>query len=346
MKIFYGVQGTGNGHITRARAMAQKLKEREVNVDWMFTGRPRESFFDMEVFGSYLWNEGLSFSVSQGRIQYINTAISNDLWTFMRDVRALDLKGYDLVITDFEPVTAWAAKVQGVKAVGISHQYSFNYNIPISGAGLLDLGILRYFAPVSVGLGVHWHHFDSPILPPIIEVQKLDYQKNPRKIIVYLPFEDLKTVIAILKEFKGFEFHIYGQVDSFDLEDKFENIKVRRLSRPEFSNDFADCEGVIANAGFMLASESLHAGKKLLVKPLHGQVEQLSNALALTRLGFAEVMNEFDARKIEIWLNQKSRTLIRFPDVAGAVADWLLHGSLTIKQSWIKDIWRQCERIV
>src|SRR5690606_32265718 len=53
MKILYGVQGTGNGHITRTRAMARELGKRSVAVDYLFSGRPADKFFDMEEFGDY-----------------------------------------------------------------------------------------------------------------------------------------------------------------------------------------------------------------------------------------------------------------------------------------------------
>ena len=39
MKILYGVQGTGNGHIARARAMSHAFKEHDVEVDFLFSGR-------------------------------------------------------------------------------------------------------------------------------------------------------------------------------------------------------------------------------------------------------------------------------------------------------------------
>ena len=32
---------------------------------------------------------------------------------------------YDLVISDFEPISAWASKRKNVLCVGSSHQYSF-----------------------------------------------------------------------------------------------------------------------------------------------------------------------------------------------------------------------------
>jgi len=34
MKILYGVQGTGNGHISRARVMSKALKQQNIDVDF------------------------------------------------------------------------------------------------------------------------------------------------------------------------------------------------------------------------------------------------------------------------------------------------------------------------
>ncbi|MEZ9793074.1 glycosyltransferase family protein, partial [Vibrio splendidus] len=39
MKILYGVQGTGNGHIARARAMAVAFRQQNIDVDFLFSGR-------------------------------------------------------------------------------------------------------------------------------------------------------------------------------------------------------------------------------------------------------------------------------------------------------------------
>ncbi|NMS31154.1 glycosyltransferase family protein, partial [Vibrio parahaemolyticus] len=51
MKILYGVQGTGNGHIARARAMSHAFKEHDVEVDFLFSWRAPEKYFSMEAFG-------------------------------------------------------------------------------------------------------------------------------------------------------------------------------------------------------------------------------------------------------------------------------------------------------
>ena len=112
MKILYGVQATGNGHITRARVMCEALKKAGVEVDWMFSGRELDQYFDMECFGDFQRFKGLTFAIEKGQISYIKTAFKNNLWQFYKDVNALDLSGYDLVINDFEPISAWAAKKQ------------------------------------------------------------------------------------------------------------------------------------------------------------------------------------------------------------------------------------------
>ena len=112
MRIFYGVQGTGNGHITRARVMAKELYAAGIEVTFQFTGRPADKYFDMDIFNGYQLRTGLTFNTDKGQVNYLKTAFDAKPITFIKDVRSLDLSDYDLVISDFEPVTAWAAKIQ------------------------------------------------------------------------------------------------------------------------------------------------------------------------------------------------------------------------------------------
>ena len=85
MKILYGVQGTGNGHIARARAMALALKERNADVDFLFSGREKSKYFSMEAFGDYTTRRGLTFITEQGKVDYFKTAISANLhWHYIK----------------------------------------------------------------------------------------------------------------------------------------------------------------------------------------------------------------------------------------------------------------------
>ncbi|HSN23205.1 MAG TPA: glycosyltransferase family protein, partial [Methylomicrobium sp.] len=163
MKIFYGVQGTGNGHITRAREMAKAFAAAGVEVTYMFSGREADSYFDMEIFNGHKVMKGLTFHTENGDVSYLKTAFDARPIHFIREVKSLDLSNYDLVLSDFEPVTAWAAKLRHKKVLGIGHQYAFNYLIPRDGGDIISDRVMNYFAPTQQSIGLHWHHFGQPI---------------------------------------------------------------------------------------------------------------------------------------------------------------------------------------
>ncbi len=340
MKIFYGVQGTGNGHITRARVMAKELYSAGIDVTFQFTGRPVDKYFDMDIFNDYQLRTGLTFNTKNGQVNYIKTALEAKPVTFIKDVKSLDLSGYDLVISDFEPVTAWAAKNQKKPVLGIGHQYAFNHNIPRAGSDPIANQVMKYFAPADKGVGLHWHHFDQPILPPIIDTPETPKSIINNKIVVYLPFEDQKEVIQLLAPFKNFEFHIYSPEVT---PSSFDHIKCNPLSRAKFQKDVYDSAGIISNAGFELASEALQLGKKILAKPLHAQMEQISNAAALKQLGYGKTMNDMDSSVIEEWLHDNHAIHITYPNIGKVLVNWIQDGMPEMNPDFIETIWNNVE---
>jgi len=336
MKIFYGVQGTGNGHITRARVMAKELYAAGIEVTFQFTGRPADKYFDMDIFNGYQSRTGLTFNTDKGQVNYLKTAREAKPITFIKDVKSLDLSGYDLVISDFEPVTAWAAKNQKKPVLGIGHQYAFNHNIPRAGSDPIADQVMKYFAPADRGVGLHWHHFGQPILPPIIDTPEAPKSIIKNKIIVYLPFEDQQEVIKLLSPFENFEFHIYAPEV---IPSKFDHIICNSLSRAGFQKDLYDSAGIISNAGFELASEALQLGKKILAKPLHAQMEQISNAAALQQLGYGHIMNDMDSSVIEHWLHDNHAIHITYPNIAKVLVQWIQDGMPEMEPDFIEAIW-------
>lgn len=324
MKILYGVQGTGNGHITRARALSKHFKDFGMEVDYLFSGRDRSAYFDMGCFkDSATYYQGLSFNHHAGKISYVSTIRDNSIREFWQNVKDLNLSKYDVVMTDFEPITAWAARKQKVPSIGVGHQYAFNFNIPTSGNNVFAKYIMRYFAPVQHQIGLHWHHFNNPILPPIAEVHADDAPEEPNKILVYFGFEDTEQVINYLSPFKSHTFVVYGRFSHFQ---SFGNIQLKPLSREGFCYDLTTCTGVICNAGFELSSEAIQLGKKLLVKPLAGQMEQESNALALEQLGLGLSMNKLDPHTLGHWLEHFDGQRIVYPNVAREIVRWIAQG--------------------
>ncbi len=338
MKIFYGVQGTGNGHITRARIMAPELYAAGCDVTFLFSGRSRQQLFDMEIFKDFQCRQGLTFNTGNGRVRYVKTALQTHPLQFIKDIKRLDLSAYDLVISDFEPITAWAARCQKKPLIGIGHQYAFRHDIPVAGSDPLARQIMNYFAPVNNGLGLHWFHFDQPLLPPVIATLPAPDKVIENKIVVYLPFENPATVIDLLHPFTDFVFHIYAPQP---IPSPHPHIQLHPLSRNNFQKDLYDCAGIISNAGFELASEALQLGKKILAKPLQSQMEQISNAAALRQLNYGHTLKQLNRPAIEKWLHHDQALRITYPNVARHIVHWIKNGIPKIDIDWTDPIWQQ-----
>lgn len=339
MKILYGVQGTGNGHITRARMMARHFAAEGIDVTYLFSGRERSQFFDMECFGDYQYRKGLTFVTEAGRVCYGKTTFHNNIFRFVRDIATLDLSPYDVILTDFEPVTAWAGKLRGKTVIGVGHQYAFGSNVPKAGENLVANTVMNLFAPVTQGIGYHWHHFGhANIFPPVID-NHLPAQRSGDFYLVYLPFEHQSTVTSLLNCFEGYRFVQYSP----ELENSAKgNVQLRKTCHDGFKRDLSLCKGVICNAGFELVSECLHMRLPLLVKPVQGQLEQQSNAAALSQLGYAATIDRLNPGSVAEWLESEKRAPeLDFPDVAAAIVQWLKNGQRTPLQTVSEQLWQQ-----
>lgn len=350
MKILYGVQGTGNGHISRARAMASHFQATDIDVTWLFSGRPSDAFFDMGIFGDYLYRAGLTFHSDNGRVSYPKTVLKNNVPRFVKDVFTLDTRGYDLVITDFEPVSAWAARRCGSKVIGIGHQYAFGHSIPRAGGNIIATNVMKYFAPAHIPLGLHWHHFGNPILPPIIDTglaaqrqQRHDGNDKGKKIVVYLPFENQQWVEDMLAPINEHRFVIYSpELEDRDLTQERSHIALRKTSLKGFKHDLTCADGVICNSGFELISECLSLGLPVLTQPQRGQMEQQSNAAALSALSLAYTVKQADSDSVRRWLaTLKPRQPLVYPDVAQRLVQWLANGQQETPQQLSEQLWSQ-----
>ena len=340
MKILYGVQATGNGHISRARAMEQYFTRAGVQVDYLFSGRPASQLFDMQPFGDYQVKKGLTFATHSGKVNYWQSLRQASLSTLRHDINTLDCSDYDLVLTDFEPITAHAAKRQGKRSIAIGHQYAFLHSIPMEHANLMTKLVFKHFAPAQHQLGLHWHHFNQPILPPIVDLSLKNAEVQPNKVLVYLPFEQQQQVMQWLKPLTDYQFCIYGPGLSKATQG---HIQTHPLAVAPFKADLASCHYVLSNAGFELISEALQLQKHIMVKPLQGQMEQQSNALALSQLQLAARADSLCTKVIATWLAEDTtRRTVQFPDVAEAISQWILQDLPCSITQLSQRLWQGC----
>lgn len=337
MNILYGVQGTGNGHISRSREVIRCLKKRGHNVEVIVSGRDPEKLWDMDDFEPYTTHEGLTFITRKGKIDYTRTALKLNLPQFFYDIHRYSKNNLDLVITDFEPISARIARNNKLPSIGLGHQYAFWHDIPVTSGNIIARLILKKYAPVKIPVGLHWHHFNQPILPPIIP-QDFHHisQLKPNKVLIYLPFEELEDVLKLVKEFTKYEFYIYH---SISIMEDIGHLHLRPFSRQGFINDLEECSSVICSAGFELVSEALAIGKKILVKPLGGQMEQYSNALVLKHLKLGMVMETMNQKTVGDFLESDHVIKVTYPDVALIITHWLERGQWHDVNSLADECW-------
>ena len=153
-RILYAVQTTGNGHLTRSLDIVPLLQAR-AEVDVLLSGPPTTMPLPYQPAHRAV---GMGFVFGKkGDIDFPRTLGQLHGRTFVREMRALPVDDYDLVISDFEPVSAWACRLRGRPCVALSHQDAvLNRNAPQSRKpdvpGRL---VLKHYAPATAHYPPH-----------------------------------------------------------------------------------------------------------------------------------------------------------------------------------------------
>ena len=295
MKILYGVQLTGNGHISRSTIIINKLKSLGHHVDIMTSGSGSNLLLPNV---KYKFN-GLTLQYTGGKINWIKTILKSKPITFIKDIR-LDISQYDLVISDFEPISAWSAKLSGVKSISICNQMSIVIN---DSKWNISKIFIKYFAKCDHLIGLDYRPSDN-IFQPICDIP-LDKVGVDNFYLVYLPYINNEDLINILS---GANFKVYTNQDIKSRK----NIEIKKINKDQFTLDLIRCKGVITNSGFSTTSEALILNKKLWSIPITGQYEQEINAQKLLEMGV--YTNKLNKSNLFNWLNNSSFIRYRWSD--------------------------------
>ena len=144
--------------------------------------------------------------------------------------------------------------------------------------------------------------------------------------------------MELLKPFKNYSFYVYHDIEK---PKTIGNINLKPFSRSGFEDDLLSSEKVLCNAGFELPSESLILGKNILLKPLIGQMEQLSNAEAMKRLNWGYVMNDLNPKIISEWIDQPPSNPVSYPDTAQSIVEWINSKSFNNIDKLSLNLWKQ-----
>lgn len=310
MKIFYAIQATGNGHISRAIQLYPYLRKFG-SVDFFLSGNNASLNIDLPV---KFKSEGCSLHYSKcGGLNYWGIAKNIQPIQMYKDAKSLPLKDYDVVINDFDSITSLACKLQKVHSVQFGHQASFvsEHTPRPEKRSVMGEMILKHYAPSPKQIGLHFEKYDSFIYPPIIKEEIIQAEpKNLKHITVYLPSFQKDCLEKAFNKLQDVEFHWF--LNDIEFKQTLGNITYYPVNQKYFNQSLITCHGIITGGGFETPAEALYLGKKILSIPIRGHYEQECNAAALQKMGVPVVYDagdDFDLI-IENWLNTETQNPI------------------------------------
>ncbi len=319
MKILYAVQGTGNGHLARAREILPILQQ-ATEVDILISGSNSEITLPFPV--KYR-SQGLSiFYDKTGGLSLTKTFRNLHSRAIMREMRDLPVENYDLVINDFEPISSYASILKGIPCVGFGHQASFLSKKTPRPKNQSYVGefILKHYAPCYYALGLHFDEFDDFICKPVIrrEIRELEISELAH-FTVYLGHYSDDLVIRQLRKLKDAQWHLFSKTAKTVMTEK--NVTVYPINSEKFVKSLASSRGLLTGAGFESPAEAIFMGKKVLAIPIKGQYEQECNAKALQNMGVTVVkkIGKRFSEKLKFWVEEAKPLQISYPDQTEAL---------------------------
>lgn len=332
MKILYALQATGNGHISRANEILPLL-ETLAHVDVLLSGTQADVGLNHHI--KYR-RKGLSFVFGKkGGIDFIKTFQRMKTKRFLEEMRSIPVEDYDLVINDFEPLSAWACRNKNIPCIAMSHQFAVigkQAPVPKKYDPMAWL-VLRYYAPCSMGIGFHFKEYDAATFTPVIRSEiRNAYIRNLGHYTVYLPAYSDKKMIKVLSQHKSVQWHIFSKHSDKAYSEG--NCWIRPINNHEFISSCSSAEGILCGAGFESPAEALYMKKKLLVVPMKSQYEQHCNAAALKEMG-VPVLKKLSLKyhdKIAAWIASGEIIEVNYPDKTMAAIRSILNAAKIMKQ--------------
>ena len=314
MKILYAIQGTGNGHLSRARDIIPILK-RNHEVDILISGADAEVELPFPIKYKY---KGLGFIFGKhGGIDILETYKENHVKSLFKEINTLPVKDYDLVINDFEPVSAWACHQINKRCISISHQAAVLNKLAPKPETVDIIGklVLKKYAPTTSKYGFHFKAYDENIFTPVIRKQiREQLTENKGHYTVYLPAYDGERILKVLTQFENTQWQVFSKHNKKVINEK--NITIQPIDNEAFVKSIASSEGVLCGAGFETPAEALFMKKKLMVIPIKGQYEQFCNAAALEAMGIP-ILKSLKLKyveKIKAWIEEGITIAVDYPD--------------------------------
>jgi len=310
MRILYGAFSQGNGHLSKASVLVPLLEARGHEVRVITSGPPPTACY------SFNWHRhfpGIAYVAKNGRTDYMASfqqwtrrlpLLFKGVWA----IRALAREFRpDLVISDFEPMTASPLAEPGCEVISISRQVTLlDPDVPMPPEGGFDRKMTRsvvrvFTAGADRKYGYHYEPASFRCVPPLIRAEAKQarpelgehvllysglpsFQPDPEEVAAWAR-KNRQRVIAY-----GFAPDICPQEERY--------FAFRQPNKQQFLEDMATSRGVITTAGLSTPIEAFLLRKPLVVVPIPRQWEQTVNAYQLHEADIACSVPDWDFDQI------------------------------------------------
>lgn len=296
VRVLYGVSGEGSGHSSRAREVMSHLLARGHAVRAVSYDRGYRNLApDFEVFET----EGLHLATVDNQLSLVRTFTDNlsrlsDGVRRLRELKRECFEGFrpQVVITDFEPMTAYLANRYALPLVTLDNQHRMRYMAyPVpersKRSAKLTETVIRLMVPrpdVSLVTTFYFGEVRNQrtfLFPPILRRQVLEAESEEGDHVLVYFTQGFEGFLEHLRALPRERFKVYGA----GREGEEGNLSFHAPSREGFLEDLRSAKAVLATAGFTLITESLYLKKPYLALPMAGQYEQELNATLLEATG-------------------------------------------------------------
>jgi len=299
VRIAYGVQSTGRGHLARFAALKPLFDADGHELLVIVSGHDEPPSFFLDSIGSSRYERMTSFAMADDGVGGISKRKTAKAFVFnMPDLLSSLYRGHkiiskfapDLIVSDFDPVTGSPMVAPSVFKVGVGNVAMARH----PGIDRLDglrlerfntnLAVKLCTSGIDVFLGCHFYPYDDNCLPPILRPDIGEVPvTNDGHILVYHSFQGrLESIEAHARSHRDRKIIVYGYpVRPARMPDNMDF----KTNANEFLLDLASCDTYVGTAGFQAISEAFYLGKKIVVQPIDGHYEQKWNAARLEELG-------------------------------------------------------------
>ena len=279
MIIAYGIASEGMGHYTRSKVAIEYLisKGHEVHV---FTSDKVYDLFSPKfpniyrIDGFHLIYKDGCLDGRKSTVNIIKELPTKGISTIKKILEHFDRINPEIVVSDFEPFVAVAAKKNGIPLISANNisiiyktdclprNIKASYNTIITGTAefLTSLRPDYYIIPTFFFPKTKSKHIiltTPPIRNSIISQEK----KSGSHILVYHTSDTAIDMLHLIKRI-DMHFKVYG----FGKKDDDKNITYHEFNENEFAKDLATAKAVITGGDFSLISEALYLKKPVSVK--------------------------------------------------------------------------------